>query len=534
MDAALMDDILARVADCVPRDDELLDCARWALADERRLERFRNGWPRDRLPVIGDYYCVSRLGQGASGVVYKALVLRGEPGFVALKLLQFASREAEERFREREVEILKALECPYAARYLDSGTSGGTKYVAMELVAGRPLDEYLAEQTHSLEEKLTLFQRVCSVVSGLHATGVVHRDLKPKHVLVDGGGQPWVVDFGLSAVRGEDWPTRVRRARTELGSILGTVKYMSPEQAWGGLLPVDHRADIWSLGVMLYEIATGGDYPYDVAPLGDMTGHDALLHRIQTEMPKKPRIAPSPYADALATLISRCLAHEAQRRIDSAETLGRDLDRCLARKSIQTRPLPLGYRLQRIAVGLAAHWRLGLWASTVCAILVFLFAVSVVFGVRWEAAGEDYSKDTRGALAAATEAGGERIVIVGISDSTLCVVPALADSNGIRGITQEITSWRGIHGRLMERFAWARPRAVVWDFYFRTPQPGDAELVVELWGHTVLAGAFFKLSDQLQRLHCHVETSAIQPCPHRGNLLGVAALDFSHGWLLAD
>lgn len=476
MNAVLMDDILARLADGQAGDDELLACARWALTDDRRRERFHAGWPTDKLPIIDDYYCVASLGQGASGQVFKALACCGEPKLVALKLLRFASGETEGRFREREIEILKALNCPHVARYLDSGTSGGMMYLAMELVRGRPLDEYLAERAQRLEDKLAVFQHVCEVVAGLHAEGVIHRDLKPKHLLIDEQAQPWIVDFGISAVRSEDWPTRVRRAQTELGHILGTVKYMSPEQAWGGLLRVDHRADIWSLGIMLYEIATGGAYPYDLEPIDDMTGHDALLHRIQTEMPKKPRIAAPRYSDALVTLISRCLAHEAGRRLDSADTLARDLGRCLSGQSIQTKRLPFAYRLKRVAIGLAAHWRVGLWASTVGVILFFLFAVSIISGARVQVAGPDYGRDTRRSLAAAAlDADG--IVIAGISDASLRVVPDLADSNGVCGVTRDIKSWRALHGRLMERLAAVHPRAVMWDFYFRTPQPGDAEFV---------------------------------------------------------
>lgn len=476
MDATFMDDILARLVDGVANDDELLECARLALADNDRLERLRSRWPTDRLPVIDDYYCVARLGQGASGIVFKALALRGELRFVAVKLLQFASKEAEERFQQREIEILRSLDCPHVAGYVDSGSTGGTMYVVTELAEGRPLDEYIAEHTRNLEEKLRVFQRVCAAVAGLHAKGVIHRDLKPQHVLVDEQGRPWIVDFGLSAIRGEDWPTRVRHPQTKLGQILGTVKYMSPEQAWGGLLQVDRRSDIWALGIMLYEIATGGDYPYALDPLSGMTGHDALLNRLQTEVPKKPRVLWTQNADALATLISRCLAYEPDRRIDSAAALACDLGRCLTHEPIHTKRLPLWYRVQRIAIGLAIHWRIGLWLCTVSAVLVFLFFVSLVFGVRWHAIGEDYGKDTRRSLMRADRFPvDDGIVIAGVFDDSIGAVPVLASSYKIHGVTRDIKSWRAVHGRLMQRFARVGLRAIVWDYIFRTPQPGDAE-----------------------------------------------------------
>lgn len=476
MDVAGIEDILARLSGQLD-DDEILDCARWARVSEARLGRFRAAWPTDRLPVVGDYYCVARLGQGASGVVFKALSLAEEPRFVALKLLQFGSPEAEDRFREREIEILKSLNCPHVSRYLGSGRAGGTMYLVMELVDGLPLDDYLAAHNGDLEAKLDTFRRLCEVVAGLHAQGVIHRDLKPKHVLVDRQGQPWIVDFGLSTVSTEDWPTRVRRAQTELGAILGTVKYMSPEQAWGGLLHLDHRTDIWSLGIMLYEIVTDGGFPYDLGPIDDLSGHEALLHRLQTETPKRPEIASPEYGDALVTLLSRCLAHEPEHRIDSARALAGDLARCVAMQSIQTSRLPLSYRAKRIAVGLAAQWRLGLWASTVCAVLVFLLAVSVVFHVRWFEAGQDYGKDTRMTLAGDGQLAGDDIVVVGISDESIGAVPALAGELGVAGVGADIRSWRALHGRLMLRLAQAGPRAVVWDYFFRTAQPGDAAFV---------------------------------------------------------
>ncbi|UCG31584.1 MAG: protein kinase [Phycisphaerales bacterium] len=478
MDAASLEETLAGLAAGRVDDEALLECARWALAGDGRVERLREAWPAETLPIIEDYFCVACLGQGASGAVFKALRLKEPSGFVALKLLQFSSPEQGDRFREREIGILKSLDCPYVARHLDSGSVGGMHYLVMELVAGRPLDEYLAECAPTLESKLAVFARVCRVVGGLHAKGVIHRDLKPKHVLVDRDGQPWIVDFGLSAVHSDEWPTRIRRAQTELGHILGTIKYMSPEQAWGGLMKVDHRSDIWSLGVMLYEIVTEGDYPYSLNPVGDMTGHDALLHRIQTETPKKPRIRGRAYGASLETLISRCLTYEREHRLESAAALADDVQRCLHRKPILTRRLPLGKRLRRIGIGLAANWRVGLWGGTVVATLVFLSLVSVVFGVRREAVAQDYGRDTRRALEVAGPAvGPQGFVIVGISEESISRVPELAAAERVQGVSRDIRTWRAMHGRIMERLGEAAPQAVLWDYYFRTAQPGDAAFV---------------------------------------------------------
>ena len=470
--------IVEQVAAGAASEADLLAAARWAQRSPDNRTRLRNWWPDDQLPVIDDYFCTRRLGQGAAGTVFEAVSLRGEPSCIALKLLQFSASEEEDRFRAREVAILKSISCPNVARYLDSGTAGSMLYLAMDLVRGVPLDAFVADRGLSLEEKVALFQRLCVVVADLHDTGVVHRDLKPRHVLVDERGQPRIVDFGLSKVCGDDWPTRVRRARTELGFVMGTVKYMSPEQAWGGLLKVDHRTDLWSLGIMLFEIVTDGDYPFSLDAVGELVGHDALLHRLQTEVPRRPRITTGHDPEALATLIARCLAHEPRHRIESARALAEDLQRWLDTQRIRTRQLPWRYRVQRLAVGLATHARGALRVATVAGTLVFVFALTLLPGVRWRAAGEDFGPDTRRALAAlGTDRNPVPIVVVGITDECSESVPVWAADHDLGAVTGHVTTWRAVHGQLMERLARAGPRVVAWDFYFQRPTAQDAAFV---------------------------------------------------------
>lgn len=460
---------------------DLLVLAREAARDPLLLQQLRDAWPADRWPIIGPYFCYGRLGQGSSGTVFRAVAIgEGRATPVAVKVLQFALPGEAERFRQREIGVLGRLRCRQVARYLDSGEMGGAAYLVMDLIRGRSLDVVLADEQTSIEEKLRLFRDVCRVLADIHAQGVIHRDLKPKHIIVDERGTPWLVDFGLSKVLHEDWPTRMRQTQTRLGQAVGTVRYMAPEQTWGGVKRVDHRTDLWSIGVMLFEAATGGDHPYNLEPLPDKTPEESLLFRIRSSPPARPRISglPSGQSGALATLIERCLAIEPRHRMSSAARLAEDLDRILQARRIDTRGLPLRYRAERLLVGLAVHWRPGLWLGTVSGVVVLLLSLSLVFGVGHKGKRDDYGLGTRAALSALVGGGEARdaVRVIAVSDDALRKVPAWAAANGFDGVTTDIKSWRELHGYVMQRLASARPRVVAWDYYFRSAQPGDAAM----------------------------------------------------------
>jgi serine/threonine protein kinase len=416
MDVSAINETLVRYASGDLTDAHLIaQIQSWAGDLPGGIEDLRKHWPADRLPVVRDYFCVAQLGEGASGVVYTAIHLADEPRMVALKLLRLIADADKRRFFEREVEILKRLDCPHIARYLDSGSVGGTPYLAMERVCGKPLDEYLKLRAATLLDKLAIFERVVEAVRELHDAGVIHRDLSPRHVLVDDHGEVRIVDLGISTARGDDWATQVLRTQTQLGSVIGTLKYMSPEQAWGGLYDTDFRADIWALGVMLHEIATDGDYPYSLEPLVGKSQADSLLYRIQNEAPARPQVRDPRFAGGLSTLISRCLAHEPRRRLGSAAELAGDLRRLCESQRITTQPLPLTYRLQRIAIGLALHARTALWSVIVLASVLLIFTLVHVLNVHWFVTPNAYSVETQKRLLKAAHPTGEiELRVVGI------------------------------------------------------------------------------------------------------------------------
>jgi predicted Ser/Thr protein kinase len=425
---------------------------------------------------IPDCRFVKEIGRGRFGVVYKAWWTKGKPRIVALKLLTCPSEMERSRF-DREVAVLKKLDSPSIVKCLDSGAAGEVVYYVMDFVDGVHLDEYLRKAARTLDEKLAVFARVCSAVAEAHAEGVVHRDLKPRNILIDVDGKPHILDFGICTVDMSDWSSSARGTITHPGDIIGTLKYMSPEQAWGGMSgPIDQRSDIWALGVMLYEIVTG-DFPYSLEPTADKSIHEALLERIRKELPRVPRLPSVPRGRDLEILLSRCLSWEPERRIESAARLADDLHRYRTGLHLKTKPLGIPYRLKRLAVAAAARSRWTFSAAFVATVGLTLWIAALLFNVGWHVTGHQYEGPEGNAASLVGSAGARAdIVVVGVSDGTTEAVVKFAAQHGIDGVTASLKTWRAVHGLLMERLALARPRAVVWDYYFRTPQAGDARL----------------------------------------------------------
>src|SRR5205823_991236 len=209
--------------------------------------------------VIGPYKLLQQIGQGGMGTVFMAEQTRPVQRKVALKFIKrgLDSRQIVARF-EAERQALALMDHPNIAKVLDAGTAAdGRPFFVMELVKGVPITRYCDEHRLTPKERMELFIPVCQAVQHAHQKGIIHRDLKPSNVLVceyDGKPAPKVIDFGIAKATGPRLTDRT--VYTELGQVVGTLEYMSPEQAELNQLDIDTRADIYSLGVMLYELLT--------------------------------------------------------------------------------------------------------------------------------------------------------------------------------------------------------------------------------------------------------------------------------------
>ena len=210
--------------------------------------------------LIGPYKILKCLGEGGMGIVYQAKQEQPVRRRVALKIIKAGMDSAQVIARfEQERQALAMMDHPNIAQALDAGTTDtGRPYFVMELVKGIPITTYCDQENLTLNDRLELFIPVCQAIQHAHQKGIIHRDVKPSNVLIalyDGKPVPKVIDFGVAKATSQKLTERTMF--TEIGSIIGTLEYMAPEQAELNNLDIDTRADIYSLGVLLYELLTG-------------------------------------------------------------------------------------------------------------------------------------------------------------------------------------------------------------------------------------------------------------------------------------
>ena len=213
---------------------------------------------------IGRYRIIGTLGEGGMGTVYEAVQDQPQRA-VALKVIRpdFVSPEMLRRFA-LESDILGRLQHPGIAQIYEAGTAQGPyesqSFFAMELVRGQPLNNYTESRGLDVKQRLELFAKICDAVHYAHQQGVIHRDLKPANILVDASGQPKILDFGVARLTNAD--AQATR-QTTVGKVVGTLQYMSPEQVNADPNEVDARSDVYTLGVILYELVSG-QLPYNL------------------------------------------------------------------------------------------------------------------------------------------------------------------------------------------------------------------------------------------------------------------------------
>ena len=350
---------------------------------------------------LGRYKLLERVGEGGCGVVYVAEQTEPVRRRVALKVIKLGmdTKEVIARF-EAERQALAMMDHPNIAKVLDAGTTDvGRPYFVMELVRGIRITEYCDQNNLPTQERLDLFIKVCQAIQHAHQKGIIHRDIKPSNILVtlhDGVPVPKVIDFGIAkATEGRLTDATVY---TQLHQFIGTPAYMSPEQAEMSGLDIDTRSDIYSLGVLLYELLTGRT-PFDGKELMSM-GLDAMRKAIREKEPVRPstKLATLQGDERTTTakrhalemprlihqlqgdldwIVMKCLEKDRQRRYETANGLAADLKRHLGNEPVVARPPSASYRLQK------AFRRNKLMFSAATAVLAML-AVGITVST-WQA-----------------------------------------------------------------------------------------------------------------------------------------------------
>ncbi len=289
---------------------------------------------------IPGYQILGEIGRGGMGRVFRAVQISTRRT-VALKIMlegPVTSEKTKRRF-EREVHIVASLRHPNIAQIYESGLHQGRYWFAMEYVDGKPLDAREVTVALSLRDRLALMAKVCEAVGHAHAQTVVHRDLKPTNILISDDGEPHVLDFGLAKIEDPDGTSGM--VLSMAGELMGTPAYMSPEQTERDPSKVDVRADVYSLGVILYQFLTGA-FPYDVR--GRL---DEVIRHIATTDPARPSQIRKEIDDEVEAIILKAIAKRPEERYLSAKEMGQDLRRLLAGEPVEAKLTSRTYVLSK-------------------------------------------------------------------------------------------------------------------------------------------------------------------------------------------
>src|SRR5687767_454521 len=333
---------------------------------------------KERLgTMIGPYKLLQQIGEGGMGVVYMAEQTEPVQRRVAIKIIKpgMDSRQVIARFNA-EKQALALMDHVNIARVLDAGATGGEPggvspgrpYFVMELVHGVPITKYCDDNHLTPRQRLELFVPVCQAIQHAHQKGIIHRDVKPSNVMVtlyDGKPVPKVIDFGVA--KATEQKLTERTLFTQYGTLVGTLEYMSPEQAEMSALGADTRSDIYALGVLLYELLTGS------TPLSHQrfkeAGYAEILRLIKEEEPPRPSTRLSDSGEALASIsanrhtepakltklvrgeldwiVMKTLEKDRNRRYETAKDFAADVQRYLNDEQVQACPPSAGYRLRK-------------------------------------------------------------------------------------------------------------------------------------------------------------------------------------------